>query len=160
MLALFCVFGMISIPLGTNIKLSLQLLILYIICLTSSSVIDCLVVSSLYLVIGLFLPVYAGFNSSISPTFGYIISFVVISPIIFYINKIPNMAPKLRMILACLTGLIICYIIGTIYMMIYLSLDIKSVVLISVVPYIPFDLIKILLATNIVSKLPEKIINI
>ena len=157
MLALLCVLGMISIPLGPNIKLSLQLLVVYIICLTASSVIDCTTISLLYLLLGLFLPIYAGFNSSISPTFGYVISFVVISPIIYFINKIPKIIPFLRMFIACITGLIVCYFIGTIFMMFYLSLGLKEVLLISVVPYIPFDLIKIFIAIHTVKLIPESI---
>lgn len=159
MLALFCVVGMFSIPLGANIKVSLQLLILFIICLTADSVIDCLIVSSLYLLIGLFLPVYAGFNAGVSPTFGYVISFVVISPIIYFMNKIPKIYPPVRMALACLAGLIVCYAIGTIFMMLYLSWDLGKTLLISVVPYLPFDFTKILLAVLIVLLLPASVKN-
>ena len=160
MLTLFCLIGMISIPIGPNIKLSLQLLILYIICLTAESAIDCTVVSLLYLIIGLFIPVYAGFTSSFaSPTFGYVISFVVISPIIYFFNKITKLNPIIRMIIACLVGLIICYVIGTIYMMFYLSLSLKETLFISVVPYIPFDLIKIFLAIQITIPLQKRFIS-
>ena len=53
-LALLCVIGMFAIPLGDNLKVSLQLLIVFIIGLTASSFIDAFVVTSLYLVLGLF----------------------------------------------------------------------------------------------------------
>lgn len=59
MLALLCVIGMFSLPLGDNIKVSLQLLMVFIIGLTSVSVIDAVIVTGLYLAIGLLLPVYA-----------------------------------------------------------------------------------------------------
>ena len=159
MLALFCAIGMFSIPLGANIKVSLQLLMLFIICLTAESVIDCLIISSLYLVIGLFLPVYAGFSAGISPTFGYVISFVVISPIIYFMNKIPKIYPPLRMALACFAGLLVCYAIGTVFMMFYLSWDLGKTLLVSVVPYLPFDFTKILLAVLIVLLLPQNLTN-
>ena len=90
MLALICLVGMFSIPLGSNIKVSLQLLVVFLICLTAESVIDCLFITSLYLLIGLFLPIYAGFNAGIGPTFGYVIGFVIASPAIFFLNKLAS----------------------------------------------------------------------
>ena len=77
MLALLCVIGMFSLPLGDNIKVSLQLLMVFIIGLTSVSVIDAVIVTGLYLAIGLLIPVYAGFTAGVTPTFGFVISFVV-----------------------------------------------------------------------------------
>ena len=159
MLALMCIIGMFSIPLGANIKVSLQLLMVFIICFTLPSVIDCIFIMALYLLLGLFMPIYAGFNAGISPTFGYVISFVVISPVIYFINKIPKMPSILRMIIACLIGLIICYFIGTLFMMLYLKWDIQTTLLVSVVPYIPFDILKIVLAILIVMVLPKNLVN-
>ena len=159
MLALMCILGMLSIPLGPNVKVSLQLLMVYVICLTAESVVDCLIITSLYLLLGMFLPVYAGFNAGISPTFGYVISFVVISPIIYFINKIHIKNDLLRMSIACLIGLIVCYTIGTIFMMLYLNMDILKTLTISVVPYLPFDFAKIYLAILIVSMLPKSVKN-
>ena len=159
MLALMCIIGMFSIPLGANIKVSLQLLMVFIICFTLPSAIDCIFIMALYLLLGLFMPIYAGFNAGISPTFGYVISFVVISPVIYFINKIPKIPSILRMIIACLIGLIICYFIGTLFMMLYLKWDIQTTLLVSVVPYIPFDILKIVLAILIVMVLPKNLVN-
>ena len=159
MLALICIIGMFSIPLGANIKVSLQLLMVFIICFTLPSVIDCIFIMALYLLLGLFMPIYAGFNAGISPTFGYVISFVVIAPVIYFINKIPKIPSILRMIIACFVGLIICYLIGTLFMMLYLKWDIQTTLLVSVVPYIPFDILKIVLAILIVMVLPKNSIS-
>ena len=155
-LALLCVIGMFSIPLGDNIKVSLQLLIVFIIGLTAASFVDCLIVTGLYLLLGLFLPIYAGFSAGVSPTFGYVISFVVISVPLYFLNKIKIRNQFLRMAIACIVSLVICYIIGTIFLMFYLNLSIEKALLISVVPYIPFDIAKIIIATLVVSLLPEK----
>ena len=159
MLALLCVIGMFALPLGDNIKVSLQLLMVFIIGLTASSVFDGLLVTSLYLVLGLFLPVYAGFNSSISPTFGFVISFVVISIPLYFLNKIKIKNQFIRMGLACVVSLIICYAIGALFLALYLHLGIEKALLIAVVPYIPFDIAKIIIAILIVSLLPKKVIN-
>lgn len=155
LLAMMCVIGMFSVPLGPNIKISLQLIMVYIICLISKSFIDGLIVTSLYLLLGLFLPIYAGFNSNISPTFGYVIAFVVISPLIYFINRLPIKNDFLRMSIACLVGLLICYTIGTIFMMIYLKWTLAETVLISIVPYIGFDIAKIVISVLIVYNLKK-----
>ena len=156
MLALLCVIGMFSLPLGDNIKVSLQLLMVFIIGLTSASVIDAVIVTGLYLVIGLLIPVYAGFTSGITPTFGYVISFVVISIPLYFLNKLPIKNDFLRMGLACFASLIICYIIGTLFLMLYLNLSIEKALLFSVVPYIPFDIAKVVIATLVVKLLPKQ----
>ena len=154
-----CIVGMFSIPLGANIKVSLQLLMVFLICLISESVIDTIIITSLYLLLGLFLPIYAGFTVNISPTFGFVISFVVISPIIYFMNKIPKIYPPIRMFIACLAGLTICYLVGSIYMMLYLEMNFWVTLTISVVPYIPFDIAKIVLAVSIIMLLPKTIVN-
>ena len=86
--ALLCIIGMFAIPLGDNIKVSLQLLIVFIIGLTATSFIDSLIVTSLYLVLGLFMPIYAGFSAGLSPTFGFVISFVIICIPLYFLNKL------------------------------------------------------------------------
>lgn len=156
-LAILCVIGMLAIPLGDNIKVSLQLLIVFIICLTVDTVWDSLIITSLYLGLGLFLPIYAGFLCGVTPTFGYVISFVVASPLIFFINKIKNIHPILRMTLACVAGLLLCYVIGTLFMMLYLEMDLGKTLLISVVSYIPFDIGKIVIAVLVTSLLPKRV---
>ena len=155
-LAILCVIGMFAIPFGDNVKVSLQLLIVFIIGLTATSFVDTLIVTGLYLALGMFLPIYAGFNAGISPTFGYVISFVVISIPLYFLNKLPIKNDFLRMGLACFASLIICYIIGTLFLMLYLNLSIEKALLFSVVPYIPFDIAKIIIAILVVKLLPKK----
>ena len=159
MLALLCAVGMFAIPLGDNIKVSLQLLMVFIIGLTAYSFIDTLIVTSLYLAIGLFMPIYAGFNAGISPTFGFVISFVVISLPLYFLNKLKINNQFIRMGLACLVSLIICYAIGSVFMMLYLNISIEKALLIAVVPYLPFDIAKIIIAILVVSLLPKKILS-
>ena len=157
MLAIMCVVGMIALPLGDNIKVSLQLLIVFIVGLTSVSFIDGVIVMSLYLLLGLFMPIYAGFKTGITPTFGFVISFVVIVLPLYFINKLPIRNQFFRMGLACVIALILCYIIGSLFLMFYLNLSIEKALLIAVVPYIPFDIAKIIIAILVVSLLPQKL---
>ena len=159
MLALLCTIGMFSLPLGDNIKVSLQLLMVFIIGLTASSVIDGIIVTGLYLALGLFVPIYAGFSAGISPTFGFVISFVVIVIPLYFLNKLKIKNQFIRMGIACTVSLIICYAIGALFLMLYLNLSIEKALLIAVVPYIPFDIAKIIIATLTVSLLPKKVLN-
>ena len=162
MLAILCIIGMFSLPLGDNIKVSLQLLVVFIVALTASSVLDAMCVTGLYLLLGLFMPIYAGFSVGITPTFGFVISFVVLVVPVYFINKINIKNQFLRMGIACFIGLIVCYIIGTAFLYLYLkyalnmNIGIEKALLIAVVPYIPFDIAKIVIATLVVSLLPSK----
>lgn len=155
-LALLCVIGMFAIPLGENIKVSVQLLIVFIIGLTATSFVDTLIITGLYLGLGMFLPIYAGFHAGITPTFGYVISFVIISIPLYFLNKLPIKNDFLRIGIACFVSLIIVYIIGTLFLMFYLNLSIEKALLFSVVPYIPFDIAKIIIATLVVKLLPKQ----
>ena len=157
MLAMLCVIGMFSIPLGDNIKVSLQLLMVFIIGLTVATFYDGIIITGLYLLLGLVAPIYAGFSVGVTPTFGFVISFVVITPIIYFLNKLPIKNDFLRMSIACIVALIICYLIGALFLALYLHLDIQKALLIAVVPYVPFDIAKIVIAVLVVSILNKRI---
>ena len=158
LLALLCVVCMFSIPLGENIKVSLQLLIVFLIALMVPTPFEGSIITGCYLLLGLFLPIYAGFSTGISPTFGYVISFVVIPAPMYFFMKIPRLPRVVKYLLACLLALITCYAIGTGFMMAYLGRDIGTVLMISVVPYVPFDLIKIGLTAGILMAMPKQFI--
>lgn len=164
-LAILCLGGMLSIPLGDNIKVSLQILLVFIIALLSDSFIDALIITSLYLLMGLFMPIYAGFNSGITPTFGYVISFILITIPIYFINKIKALPEIVRIIIGCTVGLLIAYVIGSVFMYLYFNYSlnraftVEKVLMISVVPYIPFDIAKIAIATVVVKLIPNKFKN-
>ena len=158
LLAILCVFGMLSIPLGENIKVSLQFLIVILICFVTDNIIDSLIITGAYLGLGMLLPIYAGFKSGIGPTFGYVIAFVVVTIPTILIMKIKPLPEIVRLIIASLVALIVVYAIGTIWMMFYLNLTLEKALLISVVPYIPFDIAKIAIAILTVKILPKRII--
>ena len=157
MLAMLCVIGMFSLPLGDNIKVSLQLLMVFIIGLTVATFYDGMIITGLYLLLGLVAPIYAGFSVGVTPTFGFVISFVAITPIIYFLNKLPIKNDFLRMSIACIVALIICYLIGALFLALYLHLDIQKALLIAVVPYVPFDIAKIVISVLVVSILNKRI---
>ena len=156
MLAMLCIIGMFSIPLGDNIKVSLQLLMVFIIGLTIDTFYDGIIITGLYLGLGMFAPIYAGFHAGITPTFGFVISFVVIAPLLYFLNKLPIKNQFVRMSIACVVSLIVCYFIGSLFLALYLHLDIQKALLIAVVPYVPFDIAKIVIAVLVVSILNKR----
>ena len=156
MLAMLCIIGMFSIPLGDNIKVSLQLLMVFIIGLTIDTFYDGIIITGLYLGLGMFAPIYAGFHAGITPTFGFVISFVVVAPLLYFLNKLPIKNQFVRMSIACVVSLIVCYIIGSLFLALYLHLDIQKALLIAVVPYVPFDIAKIVIAVLVVSILNKR----
>ena len=128
-----------------------------IIGLTATSVFDAIIVTGLYLALGLFMPIYAGFQAGITPTFGFVISFVVIVIPLYFLNKLKIKNQFIRMGIACFVALLLCYAIGALFLALYLKLGIEKALLIAVVPYIPFDIAKIVIAILVVSLLPKKI---
>ena len=156
-LALLCVVGMFSIPLGANIKVSLQLLMVYLICFLADGVIDCLIITGAYLLLGLFAPIYAGFSSGITPTFGYVIAFVVASPLIYFLNHLIPLPRPAKMGIASGAGLLLVYAIGTAFMCLYLDWKLGETLVVSLLPYIPFDAAKIALAIGVVMALPKNL---
>ena len=155
-LALLCIIGMFALPLGDNIKVSLQLLMVFIIGLTVSSFVDGLIIIGLYVLLGLFLPIYAGFRAGITPTFGFVLSFPIIVIPLYFLNRLKISNQFIRMGLACLVALLICYTVGTIFMMLYINIIIEKALLLAVVPYLPFDIAKIIISVLTVSLLPHK----
>ena len=157
LLALLCVVGMFSIPLGENIKVSFQLLVLFIIFGISDKLFDKILIPTLYLLLGLIAPIYAGFQAGITPTFGFVIGFVVSSIPFHFLYKNIKLNEYLRFIIASFVSLIVVYICGTIFMKFYLDFSLGKTLLIAVVPYIGFDLIKIAISTMTIKLLPTNI---
>lgn len=157
LLALLCVTGMFSFPLGENIKVSLQLLTLFIIFGITEKLEDKIIIPLLYLLLGLIAPIYAGFQAGITPTFGFVISFVVIAIPFHFLYKYIKLNDYLRYIIACSVSLLVCYLIGSIFLMIYLDISYGKALLVSVVPYIGFDIIKIAICTVAMKLLPQSV---
>ena len=154
-IALLSIIGMISIPMGENIKISLQFLLLIIIFGLCDSLFDCVLIPTVYLILGLFIPIYAGFMTGITPTFGFILSFVIAAFPFYFIYRYLKINYYLRYIIASVVSLIVVYVGGTLFFMFYLNQTIQFALLVTVVPYIPFDVAKIIIATLVMRLLPK-----
>ena len=104
----------------------------------------------IYMLIGLIgLPVFSGFSSGpgklFGPTGGYLIGFIFMAYISGYvIEKWPS--KKLPAFFGLLGGTAVCYFFGTVWLSWQANLGFASALAAGVLPFIPGDLIKILLA--------------
>lgn len=133
-----------------------------------------------YIMLGLIgLPVFAGFSAGIGALFGltggYIIGFIFTS---LFVGATSNCIDKklinqkgtkaeiiktIVYIISMLIGLVLCYIFGTIWFMwIYLktnsvSISLGTALSICVLPFIVFDIIKIVMAAILVDKIKKHV---
>ena len=146
--ALTAVGAFISIPLYP-VPLTLQTLFTLLAAMTLESVMGA---SSqlIYVLLGVIgLPVFAGFKAGIGILFGFIISAYVIGRIIETIKE-KNIFYYL---LAGLIGTIIIYIIGVTQLSLITGIGIKKAIAVGMLPFLPGDILKIIAASFIASKL-------
>lgn len=158
MTAVTCILGPIAIAVPFSpvpFSLGLLAIMLSTILLEARlSVLSCL----LYLLIGsIGLPVFSGFTGGIGillgPTGGYLLGYLFL-PISNHI--IGSTKPTFRL-LGNLCGLILCYICGTIWLMFQMNLSFYQCLLIGVVPYIPWDILKLSAAWSLGNLLSKRL---
>jgi len=148
MTAVTCVLAPLSIPIGpvpislTNLAIYFGLYILG----TKKETISYLV----YMLIGLAgVPVFSGFTGGpgklLGPTGGYIIGFVPMAILAgLVIDKTKGkLIPSL---LAMVAGTAVCYVFGTVWLAYQGQMDFMKALFLGVIPFIPGDLIKMVLA--------------
>ncbi|MDO5344561.1 MAG: biotin transporter BioY [Lachnospiraceae bacterium] len=149
MVALMCVLGPMSIPIGpvpvsfTNLVIYLTVYLLGM----KGATISYLV----YLLLGAAgLPVFSGYQGGLAklagPTGGYLIGFIFMALICGYVMEKSNVNALIT-ILGMIAGTLIAYLFGTVWFVVQMQCGIWYALTICVFPFIPFDLIKILLAT-------------
>jgi biotin transport system substrate-specific component len=146
--AIMCIVGPLTIPIGP-VPVTL---INFIICLTVIVIgaRSATISVAIYLLIGLIgLPVFSGFSGGLAklagPTGGYLIGYLfipVIGGIFMKIFKEKYIFTGLGLILATA----VLYFFGTLWFIIMMKCDVAYALTICVLPFIPFDLIKIVLA--------------
>ena len=147
MTAVTCVLAPLSIPIGpvpislTNFAIYLSLYLLDWKKGTISYI--------LYLLLGLVgLPVFSGFTGGIGklagPTGGYIIGFIPMAIVAGII--IDKFHQRWIQILAMIIGTAICYAFGTAWFCIQAGYTVSAALAVCVIPFIPADLIKMVIA--------------
>jgi len=162
MAAVICILGPLSIPIGvvpvtfTNLAIYFSLYALGMKRGTMSYII--------YMLIGFIgLPVFSGFGGGpskiIGPTGGYLIGFIFMALISgFFIDKYFD---KWYM---CFTGMVlgmsVCYVFGSMWLSYQASISAAQAFAMGVIPFIPGDLIKILIASFLGPVIRKRLIKI
>ena len=158
MTAVTCVLAPLSIPIGpvpislTNLAIYFALYILG----TKKGTISYIV----YLALGLVgLPVFSGFTGGpaklAGPTGGYIIGFIAMAVIAGLV--IDHFRKPWIQLIGMIVGTIVCYIFGTAWFCIVAKSTVSGALAICVFPFIPADLIKMVIAMIIGPMIKKRI---
>ena len=146
-----------EIAVATTKAYSTQLAVVYLLALYLAAYvlgmklgfISCL----LYLLLGAVgLPVFSGFSGGLAklsgPTGGYLIGFLFLSLICgFFIQRFPGKVWVHAAGMVC--GAAVCYLFGTAWLAVQMDLTFRAALTIGVLPYLPGDVIKIIIALMI-----------
>lgn len=162
LLALLVISSQFAIPIGP-VAISLQTLVVLIIGLVLPTG-QAVLTTSLYVFIGFMgLPVFTqamgGPYSVLLPSFGFILSFIPAVWVMSKIQRVKAIPETKRSFLAVTAGNSIIYVIGILYMTLifhfYLenTLSLGKALLIGMLPFIPGDIVKSLIAVSVAKRL-------
>ena len=111
----------------------------------------------IYLLLGTVgLPVFSSFRAGLSvlagPTGGYLIGFIFLALIQGFAMKYFD-RKLIPTIIGMLIGMAVCYIFGTVWLAKLMSLSFKEGLFMGVIPYLPGDAVKIIIAVIVGPKL-------
>lgn len=160
MTAVLCILAPISIPVFISpVPVSLGVLAVYLTAYVLSPV-DSLISVIIFILLGTFgLPVFSGYSGGLSklvgPTGGYIIGFlftVYISSIFIHMKK-----GIIFDVIGMITGLALCYILGTIWFSYQQGKGFIASLLLCVVPFLIGDAIKIIVAVILGTQINKRL---
>lgn len=160
MTAVLCILAPISIPVFISpVPVSLGVLAVYLTAYVLSPV-DSLISVIIFILLGTFgLPVFSGYSGGLSklvgPTGGYIIGFlftVYISSLFIHMKK-----GIIFDVIGMITGLALCYILGTIWFSYQQGKGFIASLLLCVVPFLIGDAIKIIVAVILGTQLNKRL---
>jgi biotin transport system substrate-specific component len=151
--AILCIFSVMTIPIGI-VPISMGIfgvMLTSIILGTKKGTISVIV----YILLGAVgLPVFSGFKGGfqvlLGPTGGYVWSYILVALLIGLLtSKLPQnkWLAMLKTFIVCLIGIFLCYAAGTAQFMLVQKTDLIKSLTACVFPFIPFDIIKALIAT-------------
>ena len=162
MTAVTCILGPLSLPLPfspvpitlTNFAVFLSIYILGMKYGTISLLI--------YLALGTIgLPVFSSFSGGLGklagPTGGYLFGFIFLALIHgFFMLRFHK--KTFASIIGMTLGMIACYLFGTIWLALHMNLTFKVALMIGVIPYLPGDLLKTILALILAPALKKRLL--
>lgn len=146
MAAICCILGPWNIPLGP-IPISLGLVGVFLAGYILGPVRGT-ISTGIYILLGMIgLPVFTGFSGGLTkiagPTGGYIIGYLLVALCTGYASYHSEAYKIYQHVLAMVIGLIGCYALGTAWFCFISSTAFTDALSICVIPFIPFDLMKI-----------------
>ena len=155
--ALTAVGAFISIPIYP-VPLSLQTLFTLLAGMTLGSAMGGASSQIIYVLLGVIgLPVFAGFKAGIGilfgPTGGFLLGFIISAYIIGKIIELKKEKNIFYYFLAGIIGTMILYIIGITQLSLVTGIGIKKAITVGMLPFLPGDILKIIAASFIASKL-------
>ena len=160
MTAVLCILAPISIPIFISpVPVSLGVLAIYLTAYVLSPL-DATISVIIFILLGTFgLPVFSGYSGGLSklvgPTGGYIIGFlftVYISSLFIHMKK-----GIIFDVIGMITGLALCYILGTIWFSYQQGKGFIASLLLCVVPFLIGDAIKIIVAVILGTQLNKRL---
>ena len=151
MAALMCILGPMAIPIGP-VPVTLTNLVIYL-AVYLLGLKGAAVSYVVYLLLGAVgLPVFSGFQGGLGklagPTGGYLVGFVLMVLICgfalerFHARPVPTM-------IGMAAGTLVAYLFGTVWFVFQMQCAVWHALTICVLPFIPFDLAKIVIATGL-----------
>ena len=116
----------------------------------------------IYVMLGIVgIPVFAGGKAGLGvifgPTGGYLLGFVIAAFFIGMINQLKKSAGIFWNIFSMLIGMLIIYFLGSLQLSLVAKMSFHKALAVGVLPFIPGDIIKILLAAIISSRLKGRV---
>jgi biotin transport system substrate-specific component len=116
----------------------------------------------IYVMLGVVgIPVFAGGKAGLGvifgPTGGYLLGFIIAAFVIGMVNRMKKSAGIFWNIFSMLIGMLIIYLLGSLQLSLVAKMSFHKALAIGVLPFIPGDVIKILLAAIISSRLKSRV---
>lgn len=162
MTAVLCILAPIALPLPVSpVPVSLgNMAVCFIVAVLGLK--NGLLSVFLYLLLGLVgLPVFSNFTGGpgilLGPTGGYLVGYLILALLFgFFVEHFHNRLST--NLCGALTGLLLLYLSGTLWLAFQLELDFASALWAGVIPYIPLDIAKTLLAVALGMKLRKRLL--
>ncbi len=154
--ALIAIGGIISFPIPfSEIPFSLQILFVLLAPLVLGPAFGT-IACAVYVLLGVIgLPIFAGMRAGpvvlIGPTGGYLIGFIISAPFSGLLSK------KVHPLISLSVSLLIIYIIGVLQFSYVTKITLTAGIIGGVLPFLPFDIFKLLIAYFVYLKLPKEL---
>ena len=155
--AIIAISAPLCIPLGT-VTVTLALFSIALTAFFSGSK-NAVISTAIYIAVGLSgLPVFSGFqggvSAAVSPTGGFILSYVFVAAIL---GKAAKTKKKSRIVFLCAVALAICYVCGACWYMLVTKAGIVTALTVCVLPFVVFDVIKLYMAYIVAQAIKKRV---